>query len=429
MLLIFADRITERLIYTLDFIFRDRGISYELSNDWAYFMGKEYPKFTYSDRFPENNLQIPPSTLLFDEAIFPYALDKKTFHREECLSFDQLCDPIASVFFVLSRYEEYLIKQRDEHERFEARNSILYRYGWLEKTVCDRWAEDLIAYLEEKLSCSLEKQPIPLRIIPTFDIDNTYAFQWKEGLRSVIGSWKDRLKKDRTRVEARQAFHSGQAKDPYDTFDEIAELGKQGFDVRIFWLIGEYSAYDRNISANDPRHQKLIRDMANFAEIGLHPSYRSNKSLYYLKSEHDLLQQILKRDVTASRQHFLKLDLPGTYNTLISLGFSDDYTMGYADAPGFRAGTSRSFLFFDLYRNTVTNLRIHPFAYMDVSLNIYLKLTPQQAKEKIHSLFREARRFGGDFAFLWHNETISEFGLWKGWKEVFDYTLKLRDEI
>lgn len=428
MLLIFVDKITERLIYTLDFIFRDRGIKYELTNDWVYFSGSESHKLVYSDRFSEGKLQILPAALLFDEAIFPYALDKAVFFKEECLTFDRQCDPLASVFFVLTRCEEYSIKQRDEHERFEAKNSIQQRFGWLEKTCCDRWAEDVIAYLENQLHVSLHAKKIPVRIIPTFDIDNTYAFQWKEGFRGFLSKYRDRFKKDRERIAARQDFEQG-AKDPYDTFDAMKEVAARGFEVHIFWLLGEYAAYDKNISGNDPRHQQLIREMASFVSIGLHPSYRSNTSLYYLKNEHELLQQILRSEVTASRQHFLKLDFPATYNTLISLGFTDDYTMGYADATGFRCGTARSHFFFDLHKNTATSLRVHPFAYMDVSLNTYLKLNPQQAKENIGALFAEVKHYGGDFVFLWHNETIGEFGAWKGWKSVFDYTLSLQHEI
>ena len=352
MLLIFADKISERLIYTLDFVFRDRGVSYELTNDWVYFTGSGNYKFLYSDRFSEGHLQLLPSTLLFDEAVFPYALDKARFFQEDCLSFDQQCDPLASVFYVLSRYEEYVIKQRDEHERFEAKNSIQQHFGWLEKTICDRWAEDLLAYLEGEFNTALGAQKIPVQLIPTFDIDNTFAFQWKDGLRGMLGRYRDRIQKDKERQEARRVFESG-GKDPYDTFESIKEVATRGFDVRVFWLLGEYATYDKNISGNDPRHQQLIREMADFVHIGLHPSYRSNSSPYYLKNEHSLLQQILRREVSASRQHFLKLDFPATYTTLLSQGFTDDYTMGYADAVGFRCGTARSHRFFDLHKNPI----------------------------------------------------------------------------
>ena len=430
-MLIFVDKITERLIYTLDFIFKDRGILYELTNDWVNFTKNEKAKnqLIYSDKYHETILSIAPSTVLFDEAIFEYSLAKKLFFKEECLAFDKIIDPFASVFFVLSRMEEYTVKQRDIHDRFEARNSVLHKFSWLNKVICDRWSEDIISFIEENLNINLHNSQIQTNIIPSFDIDNTFAFQWKDGLRKHLGKWKDKIKKDLPRIEARNNFEAGNTKDPYDTFDEIKKVKEQGFDTKIFWLLGENAKYDKNISGNDVRHQKLIQEMSHFAEIGLHPSYESNKSTYYLKNEHHLLNQILNTEVKSSRQHFLKITFPLTYLSLIAQGFTDDYSLGFADEIGFRAGTLRPFYFFDLLKNVPTEFKIHPFAYMDGTLNHYLKLSPEEAKNKIKELFAEVKQFGGDFIFIWHNETISEFGSWKNWKSVFDYTLTLKNEI
>lgn len=429
MLLIFVDQISERLIYTFDFIFKDRSIAYRVTNDWLFFCNQEDVKFVYSEKFSEDHLQIKPSTLLFDEAIFTYSINKAEFYKEESLSFDGIIDPVASIFYILTRYEEYLVKQRDEHDRFEAKNSLLSKFNWLEKVICDRMAEDLILFLEEKLEVKFVKTKIPAKLSPTFDIDNTFAFKWKGSLQNKLSYWRDKLRKDTIRLNARRDFTLGKIQDPYDSYDALKNIENLGLQIKMFWLIGDRAKFDKNISANDPRHQTLIREMSHFGEIGLHPSYKSNSSIFYLKKEQQLLKQILKKDISSSRQHFLKLSLPNTYQSLISLGFTNDYSMGFADAVGFRAGTSRPFLFFDLIKNAPTKLWIHPFAFMDGSLNLYLKLTPNQAKEKISTLFKEVKKYGGDFVFIWHNETITDFGPWKSWKSVFDYCIDLRYEV
>jgi hypothetical protein len=56
--------------------------------------------------------------------------------------------------------------------------------------------------------------------------------------------------------------------------------------------------------------------------------------------------------------------------------------MGYPDHVGFRAGTCTSFYFYNLNFELKTPLKIIPFAFMDVTLKNYMKLTNEKAYEK-----------------------------------------------
>ena len=85
------------------------------------------------------------------------------------------------------------------------------------------------------------------------------------------------------------------------------------------------------------------------------------------------------------------MTLPNTYETLIEQGIENDYSMGYADICGYRAGTARKHLWFNVLTNQKTKLKIHPFAYMDGTLNEYLGMSPESAQEKIVELFMEAK--------------------------------------
>lgn len=425
MLLIYVDEVTERLIYTLDFIFKDRGIYFKITNDPMFFQQTDEIKLNYSTKSFENCVEISPATILFDTGIFPYSISENRFENEFCFAFDNVVDPFSSVFYVLTRMEEYVNNKRDEHDRFAAKYSVLHQYGILQKAMCDRWSVAIIKYIEQKLAISLNPWPIDVNIIPTFDIDNTYAFKWKQNWRHFLSTVKDWIKKDNDRLKRRNTVLKGLEKDPYDTFDQMIEISKRGFDVHLFWLLGDYTKYDKNISSMDQRHKKLIYEMSQHVKVGLHPSYRSNEANFYLEREKSRIDTILGNEVKFSRQHFLKISLPVTYQNLIKKGFTDDFSMGFADEIGFRAGTARPFKFFDLSENLVTDYTIHPFAYMDGTIHEYKNWSIEESKVEIEKIYREVEKFGGDFICIWHNETIGNFSKWKGWTEVLDFTLNL----
>ena len=57
---------------------------------------------------------------------------------------------------------------------------------------------------------------------------------------------------------------------------------------------------------------------------------------------------------------------------------------------------------------------------MDGTLNQYLGLSIENAKEKVASLKRQVKEVGGVFIGVWHNETVNDKGIWKGWREVYE---------
>lgn len=427
MLQIFVEQISERLIYTLDFVFKERGLNYTLTNDYHTFLESSNTKLNYSERYFEQVVQLVPSSLLFDEERMVYGIHMDLFEQEECLTFNEILDPLASIFYILSRMEEYTSTLEDEHGRFQAKNSVLNRFNWLEKVVCDRWAEAFLRFLNRNNIISYKRKSFDVQIRPTFDIDNAYAYQLKSGLRRWLSTARDVVKRDTKRLNERLQVLKGTAGDPYDTYDYILTIADRGFQVNVFWLLGDYAKYDKNVSFKDARHQRLIRKMDRQTTVGIHPSYKSNSYEFYLLTEKERLEMILSHSVEHSRQHFLKLKIPITYQTIMSMGIKNDYTMGYAESLGFRAGTARPFKWFDLSKNQVTDLTIHPFAYMDGTLNEYLKMTPVSAIKKIQFLFNEVQEFGGNFLFIWHNETIGDYGKWNGWKAVLEYTLNLKN--
>lgn len=151
---------------------------------------------------------------------------------------------------------------------------------------------------------------------------------------------------------------------------------------------------------------------------------RSNHEDGVIQEEKSWLEQVSGKPVRASRQHYIYLRFPDTYRSLLQAGISDDYSMGYPDACGFRAGTARPFFWYDLEQETETGLQIHPFCAMDVTCRHYMKLSPEQAIEKGRELKNNLRNTGGMFGFIFHNESLGHAKHWTGWQRVFEAWLE-----
>jgi len=216
MILIYVEQITERVKYTFDFVFKEREIPYLLTDDFVKFEQYHELKFNYSERYFEETAQIKPVSLLFDENIGNYGISKNKFFQEECLCFNQAVDPFASIFYILSRMEEYTTNIRDKFGRFEGKNSVLNRFNWNEKVMCDHWAMDILHFLKSK-GLDFEQNKPSYSIIPTFDIDNAYAYKYKGVLRTILATMKDFVLGRSKRLLERQKVQTGFMKDPYDT--------------------------------------------------------------------------------------------------------------------------------------------------------------------------------------------------------------------
>ena len=422
MVLVLVDDISARIQYTFDFIFKMRGVEYTLVESIDTFNDFQGAKLNYSKQMCSDGISFTPSGLLNETGIWNGNLDKVKIESVDCLSFNGNKDLVASVFYVLTRMEEYNCCSYDDHDRFPFSHSILKKYEWVEQAVCDRWASYIMVDL---LKVEVVKSKV--EIIPTFDIDNTYAFKLKSGKRRALSKLKDVVKLDAKRITQRKSVENGE-KDPYDTFDKIIEVGKQFSGVKVFWLTASEGSKDRNVPIGNIQHRKLINRVAQSVEVNIHPSYGSFLNASQVMSERDGLESITGSSIVRSRQHFLRFQLPKSYRDLIDAGIRNDYSMGFAENVGFRSGTARAHNWFDLERNEVTELTLHPFAYMDGTLLEYMSLTPEESKRRIQKLYAEIQNFGGDFIFLWHNETIGEYGKWKGWSQVLDFTLNLKNE-
>lgn len=156
-------------------------------------------------------------------------------------------------------------------------------------------------------------------------------------------------------------------------------------------MISEYTTFDKNTSARNVHYRSLIKSVADYCRVGLHSSYFTMKNDAKLKRK-EKLEEITNIPVVLSRQHYLRMTMPETYQNLVGLEITEDYTMGYAENYGFRASTCTPFYFYDLDYEIQTPLKIFPFAVMDGTLKDYLQLSYKRSYEVILKLANKYKR-------------------------------------
>jgi len=324
MIYIYSHTTSSRLAYTLEVLFKTiLQVEYKLVDKETFVENSNYPKINYSEEKIGDAIWIQPHSLLFETDIKPQEI--AVTQKEEIPYFfltnelaDFQFDVLASSFYMLSRYEEYLPFSADKHGRFTAQASLAYKANFLEKPVVHLWAKQLRKAL-------LQQKPnflFPTHIftqINTIDVDIAYSFKGKSLQRRLGGCIRSVFTFNGLDIKNRIKYLFG-GKDPYDTYTILKEIqDTSNAEVLYFFQVGEQGAYDKNLSLNASM-RKLILKVAAYANVGVHPSYQSNENKELVDNEKNALSEILEKPVTKSRQHYLKMSFPDTYENLIVIG-------------------------------------------------------------------------------------------------------------
>lgn len=429
-LLIYTPKVTPRIKYIFNFIFREiLYCDFEFTSIAADFQAHNDPKFSYAETPLGDEMFFCCAKLLTRHKLEPIEIHFATFGDQKVpFAVDQGLLPFdifAASFYFLSRYEEYLPFEADEHQRFPAEQSLQYQLGLLQVPAIDSWALILKNILLKRFPTLLMGKR-KFQFIPTIDIDRAYHFKSSGLVKNTARIIRAAFNLNTDKIVDILKTGMGQ-NDPFDIYGYLAELHhRYKLKPVFFFLLAQdgHAEFDQNVNPQSELLRTLIAEMAKTVQIGIHPSYASNSSHQKIGEELLALQQLTKKKIDCSRQHFLKLHLPQTYLQLIKVGINHDYSMGYSSQIGFRAGTCTPFFWYDLQLEKQSHLKIHPFMVMDVTLQQYLKLDPTQAIGQINELLTQVKLVNGTFYSLWHNESLSETGKWKGWKKVYEEMIK-----
>ena len=430
MLTIYTPKITERITFVMNFVFKKQlNVAYQLTDSADFFVQVSAPKITYAQQPFLNEHFIWQHSIMTETEICRQSIEISEYegepvffqspHSAAMLPFDVF----SVIFYLISRYEEYLPFETDRFGRFPATQSLAFQGGFLQKPLADI----LILKLAEKLQSvfpDFHYQKTEFQYIATYDIDNAYAYKHKGFIRSAGGLCKQLLKLNFKELKERILVLSNRKSDPNDVYTHLKRLQDTfNFPVYYFILFAEKGVNDSGLSPKNKHFHSLIQNLQQSGTIGIHPSFASATNSDKLRHEITSLSAVIGKKITYSRSHFLMLRFPETCQNLIQNGITDDFTLGYADQPGFRASTCKPFPFFNLSTNQETTLTLHPFAYMDATLRRYLLLSPEKSLPLICSLIDNVKSVGGNFIALWHNESFADPSWGKLYEDVLKYAV------
>jgi hypothetical protein len=340
-------------------------------------------------------------------------------------------DIFASAFFMLSRWEEHVNKTRDHHNRFPSIESIAYKNNFLHRPIVNEYLEmlwNMLSFLGIK---QLRKKR-EFEIHVTHDVD--HINYWKNYKQIVREIGRDLIIEKNVKAAFFRTFEYIQVKrnvlkDPYDTFDEIMSISEQfNLKSKFYFLCGGETKVDNNFDINGKKAKDLlVRIKERNHSIAIHPSFNSYNNIDLLQKELHVLSSITGMEVTESRQHYLRFEVPNTWILLDKTGIEIDSTLGYADHPGFRAGTCYQFSVFDILNRKKLKLKESPLLAMEVTFIQYEKLVPDMVEQNIKNLIDITKKYNGDFVLLWHNSSFNR-SIWKNYqhlyKMIIEYAVK-----
>lgn len=440
----------KEISYVFDLMFSSLGLTYSYKYEDA---DKDDILITYGYKRKENKINqlfIKESSALFNDKylkempkikINRYRLDKPIKYIDHLVTvldeevYGQISpkeiqvDLISNIFFLVTRYEEYIIKEKDCHERFLPEEAVLVKNNLINRPLINEYFEYIFQCLKN-IDARLEKknyfQDKDYAICISHDIDTIFKYKDKFIRGLLVKLIKERnLKEVYSKIKNYCKVLFNKDIDPFWTFNYLITLEKKyNFTASYYFMSGGNSKNDNQYNINNPNLRLIFDEIkANGSEIGIHGSYNSYNNSTQLGNEINKLKKY--SSVQGIRQHYLRFSIPDTWEIQEENNLKYDTTLGFAQIAGFRGGICVPYKPFNLNKKKVIDIWEIPLIVMDGTLleNQYMGLNKESAIEYVKELMNKINQLNGVFALLWHNSSLDNTGYSNGWDKVYEEIL------
>lgn len=328
-------------------------------------------------------------------------------------------DIFASAFFMLTRWEEYVNKSKDEFDRFPAQASLAYKHNFLHRPIVNEYAK-MLENMLQFLKCPQKPKKRKFKCILTHDIDIPLAYKSRTLLLKIIladiikrKDLQSALKKLKNIIN----FNNNYNQDPYNLFDYLMNISKKAKTKSHFYFMsGGKHELDFHYDLKHPFIRQLIAKIQKKGHIiGFHPSFDTYNNHKLWQKEYISLQNQIAKPIKYVRQHFLRFEVPTTWQIIEDNHLKADSSMGYSKKEGFRAGTCYEYRIFNILTRKKLKLEEYPLIVMENSI---IDATEDSIIFTCKSLIDKVKKYNGNFVLLWHNHLLP------GKKKIYQQIIK-----
>ena len=316
-------------------------------------------------------------------------------------------DIVASAFYLLARWDEYRVADRDRFGRLPFARSAFTMIDGLDME--DPAVEGYLAALRGALGLPA---PEGWTVFLTHDIDRIR----KRTRRGIARS----VKRRRHRAVRDLAGH-----DPWDNIPDLLETTwRRGLRATVFLIGRNQHRLDGTPRRTYERERRNLAAAVHAAgsEVALHGAFASSQSQQELDHEVAVLRGEAG-EVRGVRFHYLRFRYHDTPLRVERAGLRYDASLGFSERPGFAAGYARPFRPWIVGEERESTITLVPLAVMDTTLHSHLTLQAPEARERALRVLDVVRRCGGAAALLWHNTYLADErapGYDRLWEDLLD---------
>jgi len=317
-------------------------------------------------------------------------------------------DVVAGAFFMLSRYEETVVRAVDVFDRFPAESSVAYQEGFLQEPVVNEYAEQLLKMLRVAGFAGEQRRwwgTAPWAIALTHDIDELHRFPRNRppahaAVRAVTGH---RIAGEPGLYTVLRDYVQTLSHRKIDEYDCLSEMAAWEVSIGVrsayYFLADNTGRWGADYAVDALEVVATMKAMASMGhEIGFHAGFSTYEDARQFHSELSRMRST-GLPVTGGRQHYLRWQTPATWRLWEAEGLAYDATLGYSKAAGFRCGSCLPFHPYDIENDREMSIWEWPLMFMDATYHSAWS----EGTQILDRVSQECQRHGGALVLLWHN--------------------------